>query len=420
MFRRLIENPFVWIFLAFGPIAYGGGKGMIILMGILFLSLGTFLFFNKKKPYKISWIPFLKNISLPLWLLFVLWGYMSLSIFWSLNPLGAFSLSVRLLGTLILGICSLFWIGRLSKEILRHCLLFLLISWGGLFCILFCDVLTQKILKLPIHSLFPFKTWDSLTKQNLLLSLFFWPTCGFFIFFSHLKFFASLSFSRKKILFLSLGVLVLLLTLFLPMRAASIALILGLIGYQILNRYPQALTSILGSLIGGGFLFPILHIFFLNSNPLSPYFISAPFLSWQHRIFIWNFTYEKIKLHPFIGWGLDASRSIPREMGWMSFKESGIVSQHLVSPLSSHPHNAFFQMWLEGGAIGALLLACLLFSFVMYIKKTYASIHDRALLGSMFISFLTPFYVSFGVWQTWWITTLCFTIILWEMIKKIK
>ena len=394
---------------------------MIILLGVLFLSLGLFLFFNKIKFYKISQISFLKNIPLPLCLLFLLWGYMSLSCLWSLNPLYAFGTSFRLLVTLILGVCSVFWIKHLPKKNLEYCLIFLLISWASLFCILLCNVFVQKVLFFPSYTPFPLKICSSLTKQSLLLSLFFWPICSFFVFISHLRPFASLPFPKKETLFLGLGILVFLITLFLPMKAASIALALGLIGYLFLKRYPQTLTLILGSLIGGGFLFPILHILFLNVNPLSSHFVSVPFISWQHRIFIWNFTYEKIKAHPFFGWGLDASRFLPREKDWMTFVESnGVLTQHLVSPLSSHPHNAFFQLWLEGGAVGAFLLACFLFSLVTYIKKAYPSVHDRALLGGTFISVLIPLYVSFGIWQIWWIATLCFIIILWKMIKKIK
>jgi O-antigen ligase len=69
----------------------------------------------------------------------------------------------------------------------------------------------------------------------------------------------------------------------------------------------------------------------------------------QHRVEIWHFAAERALDRPLFGHGLNASRAIPN---------GGEVSAFLppdkpIIPL--HPHDAFLQIWLELGAVGAVL-----------------------------------------------------------------
>lgn len=107
--------------------------------------------------------------------------------------------------------------------------------------------------------------------------------------------------------------------------------------------------------------------------------------SWAIRLDIWQFAADRILEHPFMGWGLDASR--------------------VFSPdIQLHPHNGALQLWLELGAVGVALAATFwAWLFIRVIKLTEK---DRV-LGAMATAtasvFLTIGALSFGVWQEWWL-----------------
>ena len=60
--------------------------------------------------------------------------------------------------------------------------------------------------------------------------------------------------------------------------------------------------------------------------------------SWSERLDMWAFAAAKIVEKPWAGWGLDASRTFG-------------------SAISLHTHDAAIQIWLELGAVGAVLAA---------------------------------------------------------------
>jgi O-antigen ligase len=107
--------------------------------------------------------------------------------------------------------------------------------------------------------------------------------------------------------------------------------------------------------------------------------------SWDARLDIWTFATDRIIEHPLRGLGLDASRVFPEAI-----------------PL--HTHNAALQVWLELGAVGAVLM-CLgwvaIFNLINHLIQ-----RDRnlgAVAAATAVTYLTIGAVSFGVWQEWWL-----------------
>jgi len=118
-----------------------------------------------------------------------------------------------------------------------------------------------------------------------------------------------------------------------------------------------------------------------------------------HRLYIWEFTAERIAEKPILGWGLDSSRSIPG-------------ADELVFPsgrlLSLHPHNAALQVWLELGGLGAMALTALIF----VTGRAIAAIAEplpRAGAAGTFTAALAIAFLSFGIWQNWWVAVLVLT-----------
>ncbi|MBL8706008.1 MAG: O-antigen ligase family protein, partial [Rhodospirillales bacterium] len=133
--------------------------------------------------------------------------------------------------------------------------------------------------------------------------------------------------------------------------------------------------------------------------------------SWSHRIVIWQFAAAKIAERPVLGWGLDASRKIPggREtIPWQMDPDPNDAGDRMsvVQRLPLHPHSVSLQLWLELGATGAALLAALAFLLVRSGGVDRAERWPHAGCVALACSGLAIANVSYGAWQTWWLSTL--------------
>lgn len=74
--------------------------------------------------------------------------------------------------------------------------------------------------------------------------------------------------------------------------------------------------------------------------------------------------------------------------------------------LPLHPHNGAIQIWLELGFIGALLAAFLSFKII---KNFWGKAHSKkevAYALGLYSSSFTMICVSYGLWQSWWLSGL--------------
>ena len=133
--------------------------------------------------------------------------------------------------------------------------------------------------------------------------------------------------------------------------------------------------------------------------------------SFLHRLDIWKFTLQKIEERPFQGWGFNASRSIPggNERYQLKIRSGRIIGQGDRLPL--HPHNGALQVWLELGLPGALGFAAL---FALATLRTVRQT-DQAGAAAALAAIATAapiWFLSFGIWQTWWLSVLVLTTLL--------
>jgi O-antigen ligase len=136
---------------------------------------------------------------------------------------------------------------------------------------------------------------------------------------------------------------------------------------------------------------------------LAPIVYRAPLpdslpLSWRMRGDIWEFAIARIGEKPLFGWGLDGARAFGdtiQQIDGLDFR---------AIPL--HPHSFSLHVWLETGAVGALLLA---FAIVMAGRAasrfTAASPHAAAALTAAIAALGAIWNVSYGAWQEWWMAT---------------
>jgi len=127
-----------------------------------------------------------------------------------------------------------------------------------------------------------------------------------------------------------------------------------------------------------------------------------------HRLLIWDFVDNRIAERPLLGWGMEASRTIPG--GTESPSPEAIRRFSLTSPavldwlrtvqlLPLHPHNAALQLWLELGLPGALLGAALALLLGLVCARSARPAIAAAILASGAVTAM----LSFGAWQEWWV-----------------
>lgn len=117
-----------------------------------------------------------------------------------------------------------------------------------------------------------------------------------------------------------------------------------------------------------------------------------------HRLEMWNFSAARILEKPFLGWGVNSSRSIPGGQAKILGPGTDLL------PL--HPHNWFIQIWLELGGVGAVVLLAILVSIPFLLKRAPFSASGKAVSLGLLITILVFSQGSFSAWSAWWLATI--------------
>ena len=140
-----------------------------------------------------------------------------------------------------------------------------------------------------------------------------------------------------------------------------------------------------------------------------------------HRIMIWSFTSNQIKDNILFGKGFSSSRKIGAE-NQISYKEkewNRKPERKYFDAIPLHPHNNTLQIWLELGLLGCILFLLL---YLMLWKKLLERIKDFSIKNIFFIlSFISVVFinqVSFGLWQTWWLASIAYFLIIINLFTK--
>jgi len=194
--------------------------------------------------------------------------------------------------------------------------------------------------------------------------------------------------------------------LWLPAESAKIALLAGVAGAGVAAVLPRVARHAGAGALAVVFLaaplvFALVLARVTDASALPP--------SASHRVMIWDFAVSRIAERPVAGWGMEASRAIPG--GTDTFPREtldrfGLTSEFLLGVFASpnaqrlplHPHNAALQVWLELGAVGAVIAAAL--AAAVLLGAPSAGAFGAAVAGAV------TGQLSFGVWQPWWIASL--------------
>lgn len=114
------------------------------------------------------------------------------------------------------------------------------------------------------------------------------------------------------------------------------------------------------------------------------------------RFYIWSYTADKALESPVVGIGVRGTRELQKTEG---LKAEGSDGERLRPRPGRHAHNAFLQIWLELGVIGAALLLGLGLVLLRYIGRLQQ--HKAAIGYALFATICGVAAFGFGIWQTW-------------------
>lgn len=131
------------------------------------------------------------------------------------------------------------------------------------------------------------------------------------------------------------------------------------------------------------------HVDGLGASPLQSFFENSYA---AERLEIWHFVSAHILQHPWLGYGIEATRNIIFETEQLYYHGNSVL----------HPHNFALQIWIEFGVIG-VVMACGLFAALL--RVIYS--HKDALIARMEIATvyaaIAVAAVGYGMWQGWWL-----------------
>lgn len=197
--------------------------------------------------------------------------------------------------------------------------------------------------------------------------------------------------------------------------AAIIAFIIGSVVFIISYISPNKTALFLIFFIFGSFILSPFTIPPISKNQYVKEYVSYLPSSWLHRFVIWKMIGLKIINNPLLGWGLNSSKSdfFSKEYTCWLEKSLNNNSSNLkcANILPLHPHNLALQFWLELGFLGVIIMSYLISLIPMFILNIKNRFEKMAALAS-FSSAIFIAGVSYGIWQSWWVSALWLAIII--------
>lgn len=374
MLDRLPERSIQILFLLIAPVGVVASKGIVLLI-ILSGIVGLISWFIKGCP----------GVNLPkppiiLLSLTLVWA--GISSVWALDSMGAAILTARLIVICICGLATLYSLKELLPVSQRRLKNYLLVGYGLGAVALGIGYLYARSTGTSLWSSFSDDPLTTLNNGAVIMALLFLP-------------FATILWNRgHKVGALAVCITMLAGLFFLSSDASILSLLVGIFACVFTILLGRRGALIIMVVIVTGFLAaPI-----LTSTLLKPNSIHSPgkasISSTEHRKKIWQFVNERIDEKPFLGWGMDSSRDIPKGTSRLS---------KILEILPLHPHSLALQIRLELGLPGAILVAAFITTLFLSLFPPGLRVTTSAVAAGVISSYLLVGSISYGVWQNWWV-----------------
>lgn len=188
------------------------------------------------------------------------------------------------------------------------------------------------------------------------------------------------------------------------------ALVIGVVALLLTGFMPRiAPKALIVVVVMGTLLAPMIPGLLPNPLKAEPA-LSKYSDSMLHRMIIWQTAQKHIAAKPVLGAGLNSTRFLYSKADRITYKVE-IPSTHrswgvFSEPIPLHPHNAILQVWMELGVLGALTLVILLVTILRSLRCLALSHWQTATGFGFFSCALSIEAISYGAWQSWWMSTL--------------
>ncbi len=318
---------------------------------------------------------------------------------WSVDPAGSLSMALRLGAMSGLGLLLLAAIDRdaVGAPFVRHAL-----TGGVLLGLVLYNAealgeayLNRAVRALSLEPPAGHASWTAvmINEAATLLALMAWPVLGLALRY------------RRPVVGGLLGLGVAGLAVLTGSGASQIALAAGGVVFVAVARVRRPAALGLAAVIAAGIL----------AAPLLPRTVLAP-ERWMdsdlsnsglHRTLIWRSTADRIAERPWLGWGLNTSRTMSSPADQTSFTVDRGPDRPAIAfssePIPLHPHNAMLQWWLELGLPGALLGLAISLAALRPALAADSDRVDAAVTAGFVTATLAVWAISYGAWQNWWI-----------------
>ncbi len=229
---------------------------------------------------------------------------------------------------------------------------------------------------------------DDLNRNAATLALLIWPALAFLGFRT----------MPRKAAFLALLSLCFVVVFSSDGQSAQLGILAGLVAgiSSWVSRY--LFRALIGFLALTILVFPLLVPMLNSSVDLLPErLVESAHVT--HRLQIWRGYAELIGEHPYRGLGMHAHEKRGND---------GSIGQYAkrigLPALANHPHNFILEIWVDLGAIGAILLSGLLLAAGMLADGLKRP--DRVLFAQVLMSGFVISALGHGFTQSWWIATI--------------
>lgn len=403
----------IFLVLAILPLNTLASRGIVPLFFGILLSISAYWFVRQPQvDYKNIFNSIYSNHSFKILGFFLLWAL--LSSIWSIDSTHTLLFWTKILALLSTGIGLSLMLQNLDENFKARLLLALMIGLVITNAWLMVEIKTHgKLLSFLKGQGFRLTYYNKALSLEVMLI---WPILAYI----H-RFFKSSSNQEVKYLVLILQLVIIFQTSFIVLNlqatTVKIAFIIGaLTGLCSLvkERVIKWLLLIVCTIIFG--TAPLLYKHVLTPTKVASKtheFIEKP--SFYHRLYIWKFVSDEVLLKPWTGWGLDTSRhkyfSEKKILQDEIKKKTPFLKISTLDLLPLHPHNLPLQLWLELGFPGILLIIYLINLIIFAIPRLFKEKINRSAAYASFASALIVNMGSYGIWQSWWISGLWFTII---------
>lgn len=364
------------------PVVILKSMAPIFIAGAILISIAWMIENRRIVPY------FVPSITFPMFALLI---YTALSLIWTINFEAGLGKYGRLL-LFILPFLSVFGIFQtFTKKQYERILLTLSL---GLLCgaaLYFFEYYTQNMVFHMIDPGDAHKPSDVIQNKTLYM---------FFLMMIPAAYYCYQKKSNKNMLLMG-GILIISIPIFIwismnsSMRVISFVTGVGVVASfymrAYMTRYIVGFLIILTVLTAPIFAQSLRHVDGIMESSLSN--------ALKSRIEIWDFSSRRAIEKPVLGWGLKSSPFIPPRGENSVLYDFEMPIRHL------HPHDGVIQIWLELGIVGVIIFL----SFLGGIWRAIGEISSESVQKFAALSFAVGFlYIlpSFGIWQTWFMSTL--------------